>query len=69
MRSASNALKQPQRLLLPLPQHQVRQHRLLHQLLRLPQRLWLRPWLRQQQWHLHLHRQRLQGLPGLLLPL
>jgi hypothetical protein len=41
MRSASNALKQHQ--------HQVRQHRLLHQLLRLPQRLWLR-----QQWHLRL---------------
>jgi hypothetical protein len=44
MRSASNALKQPQRLLLPLPKRQVRQHRLLHQLLRLPQRLWLRLW-------------------------
>lgn len=70
MHSASNALKQPQRLLLPLPKYQVRQHRLLHQLLRLPQRLWLRLWqhanlrlwphvrLRLHLWlHRHRHRQ------------
>jgi len=45
MRSASNALKQPQ--------HQVRQHRLLPLHLRLHQ-LRLQPLRLRQQWHLHL---------------
>ena len=59
MRSASNALKQPQHLLLLL----------LHLLQHLWLRLWLHLWLHLQRWPLHQHRLLLQGLLGLLLPL